>query len=269
MTTFPTYQVNGSTWYKMNRLGVPATTPTKINTYYNGNWVDIDLNITKDNTEYIGQIYTCVTTGTKFAEITIMGFYLYLKNQFKRQTDENSYYVVSYSDLGKNLLNNYTPSNRYHVYAGTSINVWYTNITPYDSRFIEERYPWIYAVSSLGNYGWASGWNLSLYQNMKSSIETGILSVVVPNNSFAAWAVDKVVSNISDMVDVTTTFISTSQINSRTFYLKTSFSKDTTQSGNVVNYESYYGTKYTLILYLYLFYQLLNSQYHMVLITLY
>ena len=81
----------------------------------------------------------------------------------------------------------------------------------------------------------------------------------------------RIASYITNEEPITDTFVSTSELVTRTFYLKTTFLVDSSQESNVVNYETYYGTKskYALILYLYLFYQLLNSQYHMVLITLY
>lgn len=100
-----------------------------------------------------------------------------------------------------------------------------------------------------------TGFNQSQFQNALNS-STNELS---NTNTFKNNLKNSIINNISNMIDITEVFMSTSASIDRTFYLKTTFSKDPNDS-NVVNYETMilktvfnkelsvpYGTDYLII----------------------
>ena len=243
METYPKYY-RGKDYYATYLIGIPLTAPEFKEAYYDpNNKLNLDIDITDDSVEYIAQIESYVVQANNTFKCVEIGFgviFLYLKDLFVRNevTNFKLIDINNNPSLFRNIMANYMPSRYYHSIF--TDGKWHLNVL--GSSVPDKCTYWIYANSntSTNNYaGWATGWNLSKAQNMQSNIQQGILKVAIPNAEVKSWAINTIFNNASEtMPDISETFVSTSAVATRTFYLKTTCTKDTTQSGNVVNYES-------------------------------
>ena len=93
----------------------------------------------------------------------------------------------------------------------------------------------------IGNYGlqYISTWNPpTITSRLDSILDKATKEYLVTDSRFKEETKNIIINNIgTDLSDYTDTFVSSSESSPRTFYLKTTFTKDSTNS-NVVNYET-------------------------------
>ena len=238
------------TWTSYN-IGFPINTPAASTSYYTGQWDTNTYKFVSDEIEYACRFgFTVVQRSSSYIrevqtnrkEMTLriddIGFSRYLTiNEYLDIFNKGYIKAVAFFSLS----------------LGTNGNG--TWVTYHDSRNSDS-----VAYMYLSNLGWVSGYNEKTYYSMLTNgFNNYNKNTVLTQEEVKTQIMTKLIDNIDTLIDVTSTFTSTSQTNSRTFYLKTTFNKDPNNS-NVVNYETMilktvfnkelsvpYGTDYLII----------------------
>ena len=236
------------TYYRTFLYGVQTSEQGKVSKYYTGGNLDIAGTFVGDgDVEFKFQVESEIRMSYNYGidETLITRNLIHIAVEGTADLTSTKNWTTPSSAMYKEIMFKYMPSG---LYIGNFGNGWvnpvtYSNHTNYNSGNIDFN---LYIHAWTGNNNtintWASGWSLNTLKSIKNNVQNGLLKVVVPDSAFKTWTQNQILNNISDtMPEISEVFTSTSETASRTFYICTTFSKDSTNS-NVVNYVTTWGT---------------------------